>query len=71
MKLEPVTQIGKRNMVTPKKFDDEVMSANPDVIIFYQFMAPICSYPEPDAGHMVYKTYIFINSNLLSVKNRK
>ena len=39
MKLEPVTRIDKRNMVTSKKFDDEVMSANPDVIVFYQFMA--------------------------------
>ena len=71
MKLEPITQNDKRQMVTSKKFDNEVMSANPDVIVFYQFMAPVCSYLEPDAGHMVYKTYIFINSNLLSRKNRK
>ena len=71
MKLEPITQNDKRQMVTSKKFDNEVTSANPDVIVFYQFMAPVCSYPEPDAGHMVYKTYIFINSNLLSRKNRK
>ena len=28
MKLGPVTKLDKRNKITSKKFDDEVMSAN-------------------------------------------
>ena len=39
MKLGPVTKLGKENTVTSKKFDDDVISANCDVIVFFRFMA--------------------------------
>ena len=39
MKLGQVPKPDKRNTETLKKFDDEVMSANCDVIIFFRFMA--------------------------------
>ena len=55
-----------------KIFDDNVISENCDAIAIF----PICSQFEriwkPDsAGCIVYKTYIFINSNLLFYKNWK
>ena len=33
MKLEPVTKLDKRNKTASKKFNDEVMSGNCDVIV--------------------------------------
>ena len=33
MKLEPVTKLGKRNKTTLKKFGDDVVSGNCDVIV--------------------------------------
>ena len=35
MKLVPVIKIDKRNKTTSKKFDDDVISANCDVIVMY------------------------------------
>ena len=35
MKLGPVTKLNKRNKVTAKKFDDNVILANCDVIVFF------------------------------------
>ena len=35
MKLGPVTKIDKKNKTTSKKFDDDVMSTNCDVIAFF------------------------------------
>ena len=63
MKLGPVTKLDKGNKTTSKKFGDDVMSAN-----FFNLW-PIWSNPELDSGGTVCKTYIFINSNLLSYKN--
>ena len=62
MKLGPVTKLDKRNKATSKKIDDDVVSANCDVnfLIYGQFAA----IREPGSRRMVYKTYIFINSNL-------
>ena len=46
------------------------MSANCDVIIF-PIYEQFGAMRKPDSGCIVYKTYIFINSNLLSYKNWK
>ena len=69
MKLGPVTKLDKRNTATSKKIDDDVVPANCDVtfLIYGQFAA----IWEPGSKRMVYKTYIFINSNLLPYKNWK
>ena len=37
MKLGPVPNLDKRNKKTSKKFDDEVMSENCNVIAIFQF----------------------------------
>ena len=35
MKLGPVTKLDERNKTTSKKFDDDVMSANCDVMFIF------------------------------------
>ena len=35
MKLRPVTKLDKRNMATSEKLDDNVLSANDDVIVTF------------------------------------
>ena len=64
MKLGPITKPDKSNTVTSKNVDDYVMSKNCD---YGQFAGIL----EPGSRGMVYKTYIFININLLSYKTWK
>ena len=59
MKLEPVTKHDKRNMKN---------SSNCDIIVFFPIYGEFAAIRKPDFGRMVYKTYIFINSNLLSYR---
>ena len=47
------------------------MSTNYDVILFFQIYGQFAAIRRPDFRSMVYKTYIFINNNLLSYKNWK
>ena len=69
MKLGPVTKLDKRNKTTSKKFDDDVMSENCDVIVIFPIYGQFGAIRKPDSGRIVCKTYIFINSNLFSYKN--
>ena len=59
MKLGPVTKPDKRNKTTSKKFDNDVISPNCDVIVD-QFGA----IRKPDSGRILSKTYVFSKSNL-------
>ena len=68
MKLGPVTKVNKRNKITSKKFDDNVMSANCDAIVIFPSYGQFGGIRKPDSRHIVCKTYIFISSNLLSYK---
>ena len=54
-----------------KKIDADVMSRNCEVIIIFQINGQFEAIQKPDSGCIVCKTYIFINSNLLSYKNGK
>ena len=45
------------------------MSENCDVIVFFPIYGSFGAIWKPDSGYMVCKTYVFINSNLLSHKN--
>ena len=67
MKLGPVTKLDKRNKTTSKKFDDNVMSGSCDVIAIFRIYGQFGAMP--DSGRIVFKNYIFINSNLLSYQN--
>ena len=69
MKLGPVTKIDKRNTATSRKFDDDVMLANCDVIVFFPIYGQFAAIRKQYSGRMAYKTYIFINNNLKSYKN--
>ena len=69
MKLGPVTKPDKRNKTTSKKFDDGVMSENCDAIDIFPIYGQFEGIWKTDSGHIVCKTDIFINSNLLSYKN--
>ena len=69
MKHGSVTELDKRNKTTSKKFDDNVMSANCDVIVSFPIYGQFAAIPKPDSGRIVCKTYIFINSNFLHYKN--
>ena len=69
MKLGPVTKLDKRNKTTSKKFDDDVMSENCDVIVIFPIYGQFGAIRKPDSGRIVCKTYIFINSNLYLTKS--
>ena len=69
MKLGPVSKLDKKNKTTSKKFDDDLMSKKYDVIAIFPIYGQFGAICKPDSGRIVCKTYIFINSNLLSYKN--
>ena len=58
MKLGPVPKLDKRNKKTSKKFDDEVMSENCNVIAIFQFTTNLEQS----------KTHIFINGSFYLTK---
>ena len=68
MKPRPVTKLNKRNTTTSKKIDDDVMLEYCDVIVIFTIYSKLGVIWKPDSEGMVCKTYIFINSNLLSSK---
>ena len=69
MKLGPITKPDERKKTTSKKFDDKVMSKNCNVIVIFLIYGQIGAIRKPDFGCIVFKTYGFINSDLLSYKN--
>ena len=71
MKVGPVTKLDKKNTATSKKFDDDAMSANCDVMVIFPIYDQFGAIWKPDFGRIVCKTYIFSNSKLLFCKNCK
>ena len=69
MKLGSVIKLDRTNMATPKKIDNDIMLANRDVIVIFPIYGRFGAIQKLDYQSMVCKTYIFINSNLLSDKN--
>ena len=66
MKLGSLTKLGKRNKITSKEFDDDVISENCDVIAIFPIYGKFGAIRKPDSGRIICKTYLSINSNLLS-----
>ena len=66
MKLGTVTELDKGNKTTSKKVADDVILANCDVIVTFRINGQFGAIRKPYSGRIVCKTYIFINSNLLS-----
>ena len=69
MKLGPVTKLDKRNKTTTKQFDDDIMSANCDVIVIFPIYDQFGAIWKLDSVCIACKTYISINTNLVSYKN--
>ena len=66
MKLERVTKIDTRNTATSKRFDDEVVSAHFNVIVIFPIYGWFGAIRNSASERIVYDSYIFINTNLLS-----
>ena len=71
MKLGPVTKNDKRKKTTSRRFDDDVMLENRGVIVIFPIYSQFGAIRKPDSGCIVCKTYVLINSNLLSYKKLK
>ena len=71
MKLGPVTKPDKKNKATLKKIEDNVISRSCDVVVIFPVFGQYGAIRKPDSGCIICKTYIFINSKLLSYKNWK
>ena len=66
MNLRPVTKFDKKNKTTSKKIDNDVILANCGIIVIFSVYGQFGAIWKQVSGHIVSKTYIFINSNLLS-----
>ena len=71
MKLGPATKLDKKNKTPSKKFDDDVMLENYDVIVISPIYLQFGAIQKPDSGRIVYKTYICINSNIYILQKLK
>ena len=69
MKLGPVTKLDKSNKEVLKNLDDDVMSADCEVIVFFSIYCQFAAIPKPNSGRIIYKTSICNNGNFLSYKN--
>ena len=69
MKLGPVTKLDKRNQTTSKNFEDDVLSANCNLIVIFLLYGQFGAVRKPDSGRRDCKNYVFVNSNLLSYRN--
>ena len=56
MKLKPQTNFDKRNKTTSKKFDDDIMSAECEVIAIFPIYAQFGAIRKLDSGRRVCKT---------------
>ena len=53
MNFGPPTKLGKRNKITSKNFDDDVMSANCEVIVFFLIYGQFGEIRRSDFGCLV------------------
>ena len=71
MKLGPVTKLNKKSSVTSKKSWRWRHIGNLWRHCLFSIYDQFAAIRKPDSWCMVYKTYIFINNNLLSCKTSK
>ena len=70
MKLRQATKLDEKNKTKKlRKFEVDVMSANCNAIVIFSVYGQFGAIRKPDSGCLVYKTYIFSKSNLMSYKN--
>ena len=68
MKLGTVSKPDKRNKMMSKRFYDDFMSGNCGIIVIFLIYVQFRAIRKLDSESIVFKTYIFINSNFLSYK---
>ena len=71
MKLGSVTKLDTTSKTLSKKIDHDVMLESYDVVVIFLIYGQFRAIRNPDSGHIVYKTYIFIKNNFLSYKTWK
>ena len=59
----------KKNKAPLKKFDDDVMMENCEVVVIFPIYDLFGAIRKPASGCIVCKSYIFISNYLLSYKN--
>ena len=67
--LKPLTKLDTRHTTMSKKSDDEAITANCDVIVIFLIYGKSKAIRKLDSGRIVCKTYISINSNIISLEN--
>ena len=71
MKLEPVTKPGETNAATTKILNDGLILTDCNVIIIFLVYGQFGANQKPHSRPLFCKTYISINSNLLSYSKLK
>ena len=57
------TKLDKRNKTMSKKFVDDIMSTNCDIIVVFPIFGQFGAILKPDCKRIVSKTYIFNKGN--------
>ena len=70
MKLGPLTELDKRNILTSSKCNNNIMPANYDFLVLYLIYGWFEAIQKPDSRSMVYGLYVSINGKYLR-KNKK
>ena len=68
LKLGPVTKRDKRNKITSKKIDFDVMLKNCDANVIFRIFGKFGAIRRPDSGHRVRKSYVFSNRDVFFAK---
>ena len=69
MKLGPVTKLDNRNKTSSKKFVDDAISENCDVIVIFRIFGQFRAVRRPDSGHRVCKSYVSVTVTFPLTKN--
>ena len=69
MTFGTITKLDKLNKTRLKKFDDDVMSGNCDIVVIFSIYGQFGVIRKLDSGCIVCKTNISFKSNILSYKN--
>ena len=68
MKLGPVTKLDKRNKTTSKKFDDNFMSENCDVIVIFRIFGQFGKVRRPESAKFMF--LLIVTFRLTKTGNR-
>ena len=70
MILRSLSKLEQRNTATSKKFDDDVMSANCDVIFIFPNQEQFGAIRKPDFGHTILTFSFILTFYLKKSENR-